>query len=465
MKALFAVISLLTLFVCSCKKETFITGNDALLSLSADSIRFDTVFTTTGSITQFFRIYNDNDQKLRISSVSLSGGNSSPFKMNVDGIASTSVADIEMEGNDSLYVFVTVRIDPTASDLPFVVQDSIRIEYNGNTRWVQLEAWGQNAHFFRSRLVSGDETWTNAKPYVILGGLQVDTGVTLTIEKGTRIYVHADAPVIVDGTLHVKGELYDSTRVVFRGDRLDEPYRDFPAGWPGIFFRATSKDNDLHYAVIKNAYQGLVVDGPSVNANPKLYMREVIIDNCYDAGILGLRTNIKAENCLISNCGKNLVLAYGGIYDFNHCTSAGYSNPYILHKEPVLLLTDFIKQDNVLYTADLTANFRNCIFWGDNGTVDDEVITSKQGNTNFLADFKNCLWKVKNNPANSTQSGIIANEDPRFDSVNNQRRYYNFRLKDESPGKNKGISSSLTIDLDGNPRPVGPPDMGSYEKQ
>ena len=121
MKDFIAAISLLTLFVCSCKKETFITGQDALLSLSADSLRFDTVFTTTGSITQFFRIYNDNDQKLRISSVSLSGGANSPFRMNVDGIANPTVSDIEMESNDSLYVFVTVKIDPTTSDLPFVV--------------------------------------------------------------------------------------------------------------------------------------------------------------------------------------------------------------------------------------------------------------------------------------------------------------------------------------------------------
>ncbi len=42
-------------------------------------------------------------------------------------------------------------------------------------------------------------------PYVILGGLIVDTNVTLTIDKGARIYLHADAPLIVDGTLSVTG--------------------------------------------------------------------------------------------------------------------------------------------------------------------------------------------------------------------------------------------------------------------
>lgn len=464
MKILSSLTAALILLIVACKKDSFITGSDARLSTSVDSLRFDTVFTSTGSVTHFFRIYNDNDQKLRLSSVKLNGGTSSAFKMNVDGIAGADIQNIELEANDSVYVFVTVKIDPTTANLPFVLQDSISIQYNGNKKLVQLEAWGQNANFLRSKQITTNETWTNTRPYVILGGLQVDTNVILTIEKGTKIYVHADAPLIIDGSLQINGEKYDSTRVVFGGDRLDDPYRDFPASWPGIYFRGSSKDNVLNYAIIKNAYQGLVAEQPSVNANPKLSINECIIDNCYDAGIFGLRTSIRAENTLISNCGKNTVLAYGGVYDFNHCTIVSYSNSFLLHKEPVLLLTDFVKQGNSILTANLSALFRNCIFWGDNGTVDDEVVTGKQG-TSFTASFQNCLWKVKNNPAAVTANAVIANENPLFDSVNTLKRYYNFRLKDESPARNKGTGSSVTRDLDGNPRPVGLPDIGSYEKQ
>jgi hypothetical protein len=466
MKVLLIAISLLILVTASCKKETFITGAEARLNTSVDSLHFDTVFTTTGSVTHSFRIFNDNDQKLRLSSVKLNGGSASSFKMNVDGIAGTEVNNIELDANDSVHVFVTVKIDPNTANLPFVIQDSITIQYNGNTKQVQLEAWGQNANFLRSRIITANETWNSTKPYVILGGLLIDTNIVLTIEKGTRVYLHADAPFVVDGTLAIKGEKYDSTRVVFRGDRLDEPYRDYPAGWPGIFFRGSSKDNVLNYTVIKNAYQGLVADKPSVNANPKLTLNECIIDNCYDAGILGLHTYIKAQNCLISNCGKNIILAQGGQYDFNHCTSAAYSSAFLLHKEPVLLVTDFIKQNNMILTADIAALFRNCIFWGDNGTVDDEVITSKQGtSTLFNVNFQNCLWKVKNNPADIASSNIIANENPQFDSVNNQLRIYNFRLRDESPAKNKGVATGVAVDLDGNPRAIGIPDLGCYEKQ
>lgn len=453
------------LLFASCKKESFITDAAAKLSTSEDKLSFDTVFTSTGSTTQFFRIYNNNDQKLRLSRVALAGGAASMFKINADGFTGPEVQDLEMEARDSLYVFVTVKINPTAANLPFVVQDSIRIEFNGNTQWVQLEAWGQNAHFMRGRLIDANEVWTNDKPYVILDGLQVDTNVTLTLQEGVRVYLHADAPFVVDGTLRIDGKWYDSTRVHFRGDRLDEPYRDYPASWPGIFFRGSSKDNVLNYAVIHNAYQGVVAENSSGNLNPKLTLNECIIDNCYDAGILGLKTSIRAQNTLISNCGKNIILAWGGVYDFNHCTSVAYSNSFILHKEPSLFVSNYYKTGSGVVTGDLNAQFRNCIFWGDNGTVDDEVITGKQGNGVFAVSFQNCLWKIKNTPANSVSSNMLSNTEPQFDSVNNSKRYYDFHLKESSPVINKGLASSLNRDLDGKPRPAGLPDPGCYERQ
>jgi hypothetical protein len=464
MKQVLVLILIIAAMATACKKDSFITGN-ANLSTSADTLHFDTVFTTLGSVTHYFRIFNDNNQKLKLRNVSLAGGASSVFKINVDGTPGPAVSDIDIEANDSLYVFVSVKIDPTAQDLPFVIRDSIHIQFNNQEKWVQLEAWGQNAHFLRSRLVDANETWTNDKPYVILGGLQVDTNTTLTIQKGCRVYLHASAPFIVDGTLLVTGEKYDSTKVIFNGDRLDEPYRNYPGAWPGIYFRGESKDNNLQFAVIKNAYQGIIAFAPSVNANPKVILSGSIIDNCYDAGIQSVQSDIRAQNCLISNCGKNMVLALGGKYEFNHCTSVAYSNTFIQHKEPVLLVTDFIRDGNTVLTAALNASFSNCIFWADNSIVENEVVSNKQGSGAFNLSFENCLWKVKNDPGNATANNIIANQAPLFDSIDTQKRWYNFRLKDGSPALNKGKASALNIDLDGAPRPVGLPDLGCYEKQ
>ncbi|MBC7829812.1 MAG: hypothetical protein H7122_18855 [Chitinophagaceae bacterium] len=468
MKPFHAFIIILVFFTASCKKETFTESGNAKLSTSADTLYFDTLFTSVGSITRYFRIFNNNDQKLRLSNIQLGGGINSAFKINVDGIAGPSVSNIELEANDSVYVFVTVKIDPSAANIPFVIQDSIRIEFNGNLKWVQLEAWGQNANFYRGRLVTGNETWTNVKPYVILDGLQIAQGATLTITKGARIFLHADAPFIVDGTLKVMGEKYDSTRVVFRGDRLDEQYRDFPAAWPGIYFRETSKDNELNFALIKNAYQGIVAFEPSVNGNPKVVLNESIIDNCYDAGIIAIRSDIRARNCLISNCGKNLVLLNGGNYDFLHSSIVSISNNFITHKEPVLLLANFIQDGTTVLSNPLFAVFKNCIFWGENGTTEDEVVVNKQGNASLDVNFQNCLWKIKKDPLlipGVKASNMIINKNPAFDSVNIQKNYYNFRLKDGSPALDTGVTSSNIVDLDGNPRPLGRPDLGPYEKQ
>jgi hypothetical protein len=60
---------------------------------------------------------------------------------------------------------------------------------------------------------------------------------------------------------------------------------------------------------------------------------------------------------------------------------------------------------------------------------------------------------------------MINNTDPQFDSIDVQRNFYDFRLKPGSPAINKGLATTLIFDLDGKPRSVGLPDMGSYEKQ
>lgn len=466
MKNLFLIsISLLILFY-SCKKDSFITSADAQVSISAEEIKFDTVFTTTGSITQSFKIVNENDQKLRLSSIRLMGGSNSYFKINADGFTGPQVSNIEIEANDSVYVFVSVNINQSTANIPFIIQDSIQVSYNGTNRQVNLEAWGQNAHFFRDKKITADETWNNDLPYIILGSLTIDVIRKLTINKGCRIYVHADAPILVDGTLEINGEKDTVDRVYFRGDRLDEPYNDFPAGWPGIFFRSTSRDNVFNYAVINNAYQALAVIDPSLNANPKLVLNESIIDNGYDAGIIAVNSSIRARNCLVSNCGKNIILAKGGDYQFTHCTVASFSNSYIPHRDPVLFVSNYVLVNNSPVTAKLSALFRNCIFWGQDGTVDDEVVVAKSGNTAFNVNFDYNLWKVQTTPANITSTGIINNQNPVFDSINTTKRLYSFRLKDDSPAKNKATNAGVTIDLDGKPRPVGvAPDLGCYEKQ
>lgn len=453
------------LFIFSCKKDSFITSSDAQIGFSSDSLFFDTVFTTTGSITQSIKIFNLNDRKINLSDIRLAGGSNSPFKINIDGAAGPTSGNIEVNANDSIYVFVSVKIDPTTANLPFLLYDSIQVSYNGNNRYVQLQAWGQNAHFLKNKIISGNVVWPNDLPYVISGSLLVDTNAVLTIEKGCRVYFHANAPFEVDGTLQVQGDKSDNDKVYFLSDRLDIPYNGFPGSWPGIYFSPESINNILQYAVIKNAYQGVISDGPSLNANPKLTLNECIIDNIYDAGILGAQTSISARNCLVTNCGKNIILGYGGSYDFENCTVASYSNEYVQHRLPVLIVSNYIEQASGIVSSSITANFTNCIFWGDDGNVDDEVVVYQKGDSLFNINFANCLWKIKNTPTGINTSAMVENQDPQFTDINNQKRSYDFHLKTGSPAIDKGKDNGVGFDLDGNPRLPGLFDLGCYEKQ
>jgi len=176
---------------------------------------------------------------------------------------------------------------------------------------------------------------------------------------------------------------------------------------------------------------------------------------------------VQARNCLVSNCGKNLYLLKGGSYQFTHCTVASISNNFIPHRDPVLQVSNYLKVNNVPVPAPLDATFRNCIFWGENGLVDSEVVVYKNGFVgSFNAVFDSCLVKSPTTPANVTTWKVIANQSPQFDSINTSRHYFDFRLKSTSPAINKAMNAGVTIDLDGKPRPLGPAsDLGCYEKQ
>ena len=448
----------------SCNKDSFISSPDATISTSTDMVKFDTVFTSIGSITQSFKINNTNNQKLLFNSIKLAGGDASSFKININGVPATHVSDVELAANDSLYVFVTVHIDPNLSGLPFIVKDSIEINYNGNNRFVQLEAYGQNANFLRNGVIRENRTWSNNLPYVILGSLQVDTSITLTIEPGCRIYSHANAPILIDGTLIINGT--KEQPVVFTGDRLDEDYKDLPASWPGIYFREFSKGNLLNFSVIKNAYRGIVSEYLADNGLPKVTMQQCIVDNAYDAGLLFVNSSFNINNSLISNCGSNINIILGGNYQLTNCTVASYST-YVSHKNPVLSANNFAMINGSNVSTRLDAVFKNCIFWGENGNlVENEVLIDKSGTNPFNVIFNNCLYKATNDPANSVITECIKNEDPMFDSIDVSKRLFNFHINNSAaPGINKGVANNYFKDLDDKDRNIGLPDLGCYEQQ
>ncbi|MEI9910053.1 MAG: hypothetical protein WDO71_10470 [Bacteroidota bacterium] len=80
MKAIALLILSAVMLLTACRKESFITSADARVNITTDTLKYDTIFTSTGSVTQSFKIINENNQKLRLSSVKLMGGSASAFK-------------------------------------------------------------------------------------------------------------------------------------------------------------------------------------------------------------------------------------------------------------------------------------------------------------------------------------------------------------------------------------------------
>ena len=165
MKKLIFILGLILLGFTSCKKDIQFTKDH--VDFSHDTILFDTVFTTVGSTTKRLKVYNHNIQPIRIDEIELMGGTNSPFRINVDGIPSDYLQNVEIPGGDSIFIFVEVTLHVNNQSNPLVISDSIRFKTNGLNQYVNLDVWGQDAYFHVNELVEG--TWMNDKPHVLYG--------------------------------------------------------------------------------------------------------------------------------------------------------------------------------------------------------------------------------------------------------------------------------------------------------
>ena len=219
----FFLCILITFLFAACNKEEELNfDSDAKLSFSTDSILFDTVFTSIGSTTRRLKIYNKNPNAIVINNIKLSGGNSSSFSLNINGIATSELDLIKINGNDSINVFVKININPTTENLPFIVQDSIILFFNGNKERIPLVAYGQNANFIMNKSITNSITWDSKLPYIIYQSVSIEEDVNLTIASGSRIYFHNNATMNVKGTLSANGT--KNELITFASDRLEQIY-------------------------------------------------------------------------------------------------------------------------------------------------------------------------------------------------------------------------------------------------
>lgn len=475
LKALLPFAVLILAALSSCKKDELITDSSAKLEFSTDTVMFDTVFHFASSVTKVFRIYNQHDQPINISKAYLAGGTSSPFKLNIDGISTTSsmpvLTDIEILGGDSMYVFVQVFVDPAGS-LPILVRDSIIFETNGNIQDVKLLAIGQDVYLHKplpgeiysimSSVSGADTTLPNDKPHLVFGYVVVDSARKVILQAGTKFYMHNHSVLWVyrDGTLVIDGAL--GNEVKFQGDRLESEYNDVPGQWGKIWYSKLSKNNTINYAIIKNGQLGIQVDTMASLTTPTLTIANTIVKNMSAAGLFTQGAHVRAENSLFVNCGLYLAaLTIGGKYKFEHCTFGNYWNYDTRTTESVAFSNHYTSVGGAEIVRDLdSCYFGNCIIYG---ARDEEIaLDSSLTSGNFKYEFDHCVLKTQRT-FDVNHYVTCVGTDPQFSDPGNSV----YKLSSTSTVVDLGYPSTITVDILNQPRPAGPGlgwDPGCYER-
>jgi hypothetical protein len=447
----------------SCRKNDKVDSNPALmLSFSTDTVMFDTVFATVGSVTQRLMVYNRNSNKISISQIQLGGGAGSSYRINVDGTPALTIQNVQIAGKDSMFIFIRVTVNPNDKNTAFIVSDSIIFQTNGNRQVIQLAALGQNADFNVKKTLKGNQVWDSLKAHVIYGYLRIDTGALLTILPGAKIYLHKNAYIAVSdqASLIIGGYGQWDHPVRIQSDRFDPYYRDLPGQWDAIYFERGSKGNSISNAVIKNGNYGLILDSLVTGSTAKLILDGTIIQNMVYGGIYAYSTSITGTNCVIGNCGgAALWIEKGGSYDFRQLTIGNFWTESV-RSAPALYLSNFTvdslgrKFPNSLDTA----YFGNCIIYG---SSDGEIQYDSVTTVAFSHMFDHCLLKTGLPVSNPNYYiGCFVNQDPRFLDVQN----FNYRIDSISPAINKGVPMGVPNDITGRARPnPDTPALGAYE--
>ncbi len=468
----------------NCRKEQFGNGN---LSFSTDTLTFDTVFTSLGSTTKYFKVFNTDKKAVKISDIRLMHLVGTQFRINVDGVNGDHFTDVEIPAKDSIYVFVEVTVNPTSNTTPFLIIDDVSFIVNGNSKTVHLQAFGQNAHYhYGEEILSGQtKTWSNDLPHVIIShdtvpGVLVDCGSTLTILPGTKVFFAGNSAIFVEGTMNAVATSW-SDSIVFQGVRLESFYNDKPGQWFGIVFlrNADCVPQGLfdHCVVNESSYGIYAGAGLSTNfadyqgpaQRPEVVIRNSIVKNSSSNAVYGFNAKITAENCLFYACGENVVkVGLGGEYSFTNCTLYNTGSRFVDHKNETLFLSNLLSVNNsYFYLEPLKTTFTNCVVYG---SLQNEVsFNNYHLDTLSFNDFDNSFSysdvKTKQDTfemLTMQHDHMLYNAEPLFKNADAG----NFMPYDSagttSPLINAGNGGTST-DIYGNVR-NGAPDIGAVEK-
>ncbi|MEJ6792996.1 MAG: hypothetical protein QNK89_09795, partial [Lacinutrix sp.] len=498
-------------FWSSCRQDFDFAPSTGSLEFSRDTVYLDTVFTNIGSSTYNLKVYNRSDNDISIPTIALQRGQTSNYRLNVDGNPGQSFNNVEIQAKDSLFIFVETTIDiegQTLLDNEFLYTDKINFDAGSNLQTVELVTLVKDAVFIYPdrdnttgiietlalnidgetveteiqgrELLPSELNFTNQRPYVIYGYAAVPNGETLTVDAGTRIHFHANSGLLVseNASLQVNGGLSVDeglleNEVVFESDRLEPAFADVPGQWGTIWLFENSVNNVINYATIKNGTIGILCDGNADAALDKLTITNSQIYNFSNYGILARNSSIKGENLVVNNSGQSSVaLTLGGKYNFTHSTIANYWNNSF-RQFPALLVNNFVQDtDGTTFIADLTeCNFNNSIIYGNDNPefIIDEVVDA---GVVFNFKFRNCLAQFADSSVSPDGANYDFNDTTHYESFfrnqdpNLRAPFENdLQIGDDSFANGAGnttFASQVPQDILGISRSASP-DLGAYQ--
>ena len=468
-----------------CREYTVSNDPSMRLEFSCNKICFDTVFTEQGSATAQMMVYNRNKNAVIVDRVWLT--NSTAFKANVDGEADLArLTNLQINGGDSVFVFVRVDIDPNGKNSPVLVEDQLHFHLaNGTTQAVALEAFGQDVTRIGragcKRTERTSMTFTADKPYLVFDTLVVNG--TLKINAGTTIYMHSGACIYALGNVSANGK--PTQPIVIRGDRLDYLFENVPylyagGSWDGLYLQAEKKQTyEFDFVDILSGNVGLHCTGFG-STMPSLKMNGCRIHNHSQYGLILLRTNALVTNTEISNCASYCVYCSGGKQRFYHTTVASYfGSTNVRIQSAVKENTSAVYIDNLNKRDTTNTSFYNSIITG--YQTQQLLIATPFENYytgsfvgNYLKSDELAIPNAKNNTYWSKNESDPVFQNTYFRYL--EYTYYDFRLDSLSAARHAGdsihtlpgytetaIKDAVETDRNGVSRIGTKPDAGCYQ--
>lgn len=449
------------LILASCRRDKFYEGQISL-QFSNDTVFFDTIFSTVGSVTLTLKVFNPHDGDVLINNIGLASAGSSDFSLNIDGLTQKSMSNIILRAHDSIYIFVSANI--TLGKNLLKEEDILYFVTGTHQQNVLLLAWGRDVHRLNTWICDKDTTLAADLPYLILGDITVKAGITLTLDAGVEMFFHRNTGMNVQGKLIVNGTFLEP--IIIRSDRLENDYNDVPGQWNGITLMNPVDTSSIDFAEIKHAITGIRVGSyEPFESHPNLIIRNSKIEYMSYAGIRSTGGNIKMSNCVIADCGYYALLTEcGGDVQVNHSTFANYYD-YGSRLEPSMSFNNQALFNGSIINYPLNVKVTNSIIYGEN-THELRLARDAAGMA-FNYVFDHCLIKANVSELSLSDTNlykdVIINQDPKFkDEIEN-----NFEIDSLSPAKDKGkplYGFLLPLDIVLNDRMADLlPDLGAYE--